>query len=49
MDEFLFNLNIDKGFPTKIRNPPGLVWLNWLGVIPQSERSLVRFLVKTGA
>ena len=30
-------------------NPPWLVWLNWLGVVPQSERSLVQFLVKAHA
>ena len=28
---------------------PWLVWLSWLGVVPQSERLLVRFLVRSYA
>ena len=25
---------------------PRWVWLSWLGIVPQSKRSLVRFLVR---
>ena len=28
---------------------PWLVWLSWLGIVPQSKRSLVQFLVRAHA
>ena len=42
-------LQVFKAISVKTLAEPCPVWLGWLGIIPQSERSLVQFSVKAHA